>query len=130
MITVDNGGGYSDELMYVKVPVKVPEGYFAMGFLYDEKTKQLEGMPLVASDANSITVATRHFSSFFISMIEKALLKKDIDSGFCPGIDDWQFTNYGSYIAPGGHCEGQSLSAMWYYCTQSRRQGCMPLRAL
>jgi hypothetical protein len=123
MISVDNGGGYSDELMYVRVPLKVPDGSFAMGFLYDEKTKQLEGMPLVGKDAESVTVATRHFSNFFISMIENALLKKDIDSGFRPGIDDWQFTNYGSYIAAGGHCEGQSLSAMWYYCTQPDGNG-------
>ena len=118
MITVDNGGGYSDELMYVRVPVKVPKDSFAMGFLYDEKTKQLEGMPLVGSDAESVTVATSHFSNFFVSMIKKALLKKDIDSGFRPGIDDWQFFNNGSAIAPKGHCEGQSLTAMWYYCTQ------------
>jgi hypothetical protein len=115
---VDNGGGYSEDPMYVRVPVKVPDDSFAMGFLYDEKTKQLEGMPLAGSDAESVTIATRHFSSFFISMIKKAFLKKDIDSGFRPGIDDWQFTNRGSFIASGGHCEGQSLSAMWYYCTQ------------
>ena len=115
MIYEDNGGGYSDEIMYVRVPVKVPQGYFAMGFLYDEKTKQLEAMPLVGSDADSITVATRHFSNFFISMIEEALLNKNIDSGFLPGIDDWQFDNVGSYIAPGGHCAGQSIAAMWYY---------------
>jgi hypothetical protein len=116
MISVDNGGGYSDELIYVRVPAKVPDGYFAMGFIYDPKTKQLEGMPVVGSDSESITIATRHFCDFFISMISKAILNKDIDSGFRPGIDDWQFTNYGSYIAF-GHCEGQSLSAMWYYCT-------------
>lgn len=118
MITVENGSGYSDEVMYVRVPVRVPDGNFAMGFIYDEKTRQLEGMPMVGRDDGSITLATRHFSNFFISIIEKALLKKDTDSGFRPGIDDWQFTNYGSYIAPGGHCEGQSISAMWYYCTQ------------
>jgi len=118
MITVDNGGAYSEEIMYVRVPVKVPEGNFAMGFIYDEKSKQLEGIPMVANDDESVTIATRHFSSFFISMIEKALLTKNIDSGFVPGIDDWQFTNYGSYIASGGHCEGQANTALWYYCTQ------------
>jgi hypothetical protein len=77
----------------------------------------------VGRDAESVTVATMHFSNFFISMIEKALLKKDIDSHFQPGIDDWQFTNRGSYISPGGHCEGQSLTAMWYYCTQPDGNG-------
>jgi len=99
LITVDNGGGYSNELMYMQVPVKIPEGYLAMGFLYDEKTKQLEGMPLITQDAGSITVATQHFSNFLIAMINRVKLKETEDSGFMPGIDDWQFTNYGSYIA-------------------------------
>ena len=118
MIYVDNGGTYSNDMMYIRVPVNVPAGYFAMGFIYDASTKQLEGMPLISSDSSSITVGTRHFSDFFISVISKTLLNKDIDSGFRPGIDDWQFTNRGSYISPGGHCEGQSLSALWYYCTR------------
>jgi hypothetical protein len=126
MITVDNGGGYSDEIMFVRVPVKVPDGKFAMGFLYDEKSKQLEGMPMVGRDSDSITVATRHFSNFFISMIEEALLKKNIDSGFRPGIDDWQFDNMGSYIIPDGQCSGQSISVMWYYYAQpDGRDACL-----
>ena len=118
MISVDNGGTYANEMMIIRVPVKVPEGYFAMGFFYDAATKQLEGMPLVSSDADSVTVGSIHFSDFFISMISKTLLPNDIDSGFRPGVDDWQFVNDGSYIAPGGHCEGQSLSALWYYTTR------------
>ena len=115
MITIDNGGKSSDELIYLRVPVKVSAGYFAMGFIYDAQTRQLEGLPLIAADETSVTIGTKHFCDLFISMIDKALLKTDIDSGFRPGADDWQFTNYGSYIKPGGHCEGQSLTAMWYY---------------
>jgi hypothetical protein len=96
MIYVDNGGVESNELMYIRVPVTVPAGDFAMGFIYDATTKQLEGMPLIATDPDSIIVGTRHFSNFFISMISETLLNTDIDSGFRPGVDDWQFTNYGS----------------------------------
>ena len=118
MIYVDNGGTYANDLMYVRVPVKVAAGDFAMGFYYDSTTKQLEGMPLISTDADSVTVGTRHFSDFFISEISDTLLSGDIDSGFRPGVDDWQFTNRGSYIAQGGHCEGQSLTALWYYCIQ------------
>jgi len=118
MISVDNGGSFSNEMMYIRVPVKVPDGYFAMGFYYDPTTKQLEGMPLLSTGADYITVGAKHFSNFFISMINKTLLKIDIDSDFRPGVDDWQFDNIGSYIAPGGHCEGQSLSSLWYYTTQ------------
>jgi hypothetical protein len=118
LISVENGGGYSNEIMEIKVPVAVPDDSFAMGFIYDGATSKLEGMPLVARDATSITVGTRHFSSFIVSMVKKAELEKDIDSGFVPGYDDWEFTNYGSFIAPDGHCAGQSMTAMWYYVTQ------------
>jgi hypothetical protein len=118
LIIVDNGGQFSDKLITLKVPVKVPEDRFAMGFIFDEKTGKLSGLPVIAQDANSITIATRHFCSLLISDIEKAKLKKDIDSGFRPGIDDWQFPNWGSYIAIGGHCAGQSVTALWYYVTQ------------
>lgn len=118
MITIDNGGDYSEEPMIVRVPVKVPDDSFAMGFIYDQESQMLEGLPLVGKDSESVTLATSHFSSVFVSMIKKALLQNDIDSGFRPGIDDWQFPNEGSIVAKKGHCEGQSNTAMWYYCTQ------------
>jgi hypothetical protein len=118
LITVDNGGKYSNNIMQVRVPVEVPEDYFAMGFFYDEDTGRLEGMPLLARDAESVTLGTRHFSSFIVSMIKESLIKDSVDSGFRPGVDDWEFTNYGSYIAPGGHCAGQTMTAMWYYVTR------------
>jgi len=117
LITVDNGGGYAEEVITVKVPFKTPAGKFAMGFFYDTSTGRLEGIPSL-SGPDMVTLATRHFSSFFLSMVDLALLETDIDSGFRPGIDDWQFTNYGSYIASDGHCAGQALSAMWYYVTR------------
>jgi hypothetical protein len=118
LITVDNGGKYADNIIQVRIPVEVPEDYFAMGFFYDEETGKLEGMPLLARDAGSITLGTRHFSSFVVSMIQKTLIKDSVDSGFWPGVDDWEFTNYGSYVAPGGHCAGQAMTAMWYYVTR------------
>lgn len=118
LISVNNGGAYADEIMSVTIPVQVPDDQFAMGFFYDADTKKLSGMNIISSDASSITLGTRHFSDFVISMIPKARLKPDIDSGFRPGIDDWQFPNMGSYIAPGGHCAGQSMTALWYYVTK------------
>lgn len=118
LITVDNGGGYSGEMMKMTVPVKLAPGEFAMGFLYDNKTGKLEGMPLLAMSASSVTVGTYHYSNVIIGVIESKLLKKDADSGFRPGIDDWQFVNRGSFIAPGGHCAGQALTALWYYVNQ------------
>ena len=115
LITVENGGEYSEEIMEVKIPVQVPAGSFAMGFIYDDRTGQLEGLPTVTQDATSITVSTRHFSKIIISYIDEQLLLTDIDTDFYPGKNDWEFTNYGSYIKPRGHCAGQSLTSIWYY---------------
>ena len=118
LITVDNGGEFSQEPMYVRVPVQVPDGYLAMGFFYDDRTGNIASMPLSSFDSESVTVSTMHFSSFFISMIQKVLLEREFRSGFTPGVDDWQFVNYGSYVAPDGHCAGQSATALWYYLTK------------
>ena len=119
LIIVENGGQYSEELMTVRIPVDIPADYFAMAFYYDDEAGTLEGIPS-SVEGDSITIVTRHFSCFLVSIIRNTvlddLLKDGIDSGFRPGGDDWQFTNRGSYIVPNGHCAGQSVSAMWYYC--------------
>jgi hypothetical protein len=43
LITVENGGGYSDEIMTIKIPVNIPAGYFAMGFFYNADKKNPRG---------------------------------------------------------------------------------------
>jgi hypothetical protein len=117
LISIDNGAGYSEEIMTLEIPVEIPEGNFAMAFYYDDKLGTLEGIPVLAQSNNSITITTRHFSDIVVSSIPESELSGDaeVDTGFLPGIDDWQFTNLGSYIAPGGHCAGQSITALWYY---------------
>jgi hypothetical protein len=122
LIIVENGGQYSDELMTMRIPVDVPPDHFAMAFYYNEEDGTLEGIPTAGVESDSITIVTRHFSTLLVSIISNTvlddLLKGGIDSGFRPGADDWQFVNRGSFLAPGGHCAGQSLAAMWYYCEQ------------
>jgi hypothetical protein len=118
LIKVENGGNYANEIIEITVPISIPSNYFAMGFLYDYSTGKLEGMPLINETSTSITVGTRHFSSFLITAIDVILLKNDVESGFFPGVDDFEFTNNGSYINPDGQCAGQSMAAMWYYCTR------------
>jgi len=114
VIEVENGGEYANDILTVTVPIDLPAHHFAMGFFL-QQDGSLEGMPIVELTDNTITVATMHFSSFFISMIADSLLTGTFDTGFRPGSHDWQFDNYGSYVAPGGHCAGQCLAAVWYY---------------
>jgi hypothetical protein len=124
VISIQNGGGYADEIVTMKIPVEIPEGQFAMAFYYDSERGRLEGIPVLEETADSITIATRHFSDIVAATIPESKLGIDaeVDTGFFPGVDDWQFTNYGSYIAPGGHCAGQSITALWYY-TQMKSEG-------
>lgn len=116
LIFIDNGGGYADRLMIVTVPVKVPDDHFAMGFYYIEKTGELEGISMLSVKNAAVTLAVTHFSHpFVISSVPRSALTGEVQSGFKPGADDWQFSNYGSYIAPWGQCSGQTLAALWYY---------------
>lgn len=138
LYTVDNGGGLSTQPAWVEVPAQVPESGFALGFLYDPATGGLEALPLIGFDADTVVVATGHFSQFFIHGVDAtafaALVAAEaasgaahlgptelVDTGFRPGVDDWPFPNYGSFVAPGGHCAGQSLSAMWYFVERARQ---------
>jgi hypothetical protein len=122
LIKVDNGGDYSSLPMKVEVPVKTEPGHFAVGFYYDSATGKLEAIPTVAQNGDSVTLYMQHFSSFSISDMIEERLNGTIDTNFKPGVDDWNFTNNGSYITY-GHCEGQSVTAMWYYYNKPDGQG-------
>lgn len=114
LIVIENGGAYAAAPMTVTIPVAIPAGSFAMGlYLRDDGT--LEPMPLVVETSNSVSVLSRHFSSFFVATIAEAALPDDIGTGFRAGEDDIQAANYGSYVAPRGYCDGQSLAEMWYF---------------
>ena len=141
LISIRNGGGYSDEPMKIRIPVKIPNGYFALGFFWNEETGELEPLHLWDEDSNSITVGTRHFATssvtgtnhttkskinvldatsignILIIAIDEAKLfgLGSVITGFKTGVDDWEYINRGSFIAQGGHCAGQSMTSLWYY---------------
>jgi hypothetical protein len=122
LITVENGGGYAELPVSLRIPATIPADAVAGAWFYDATTGSLEGVPLVARDETSLTVLTRHFSSIFASIAE-AGLPDVIDSGFVPSLDAWEIPNSGSYPEPDGYCEGSSISAMWYFLEQHRAAG-------
>lgn len=143
MIIIENGGGYSDMPMSIKVPIKKEDDEFILGFFFNELNGDLEPLPTIKLDDSFVTLETRHFAlssitspltfakksdiksqaNLVITSIKENILANQniINSGFTPGVDDWEFINYGSYIAPGGHCAGQSITAMWYYYEKKLR---------
>jgi hypothetical protein len=125
MISIDAGKDYAEEPVLVKIPVTIPADQFAMAFYYDDVNKKLEGIPTAGQDGKSLTITTRHFSNILVSLISLSSLDgiKKVDSGFRPGVDDWEFVNDGSFIAPDGNCAGQSATMMWYFTEQRQKNG-------
>jgi hypothetical protein len=126
LITIENGGGYADLPVAVRIPAAIPADAVAGAFYFDPTRDTLEGVPIVARDETGMTVLTRHFSSIFIAMAEAAL-PYEVTSGFLPALDGWQIPNPGSFIGPAGYCSGASTSAMWYFLERSRAAGAAPL---
>ncbi len=118
LFTVHAGDADAVDVIEVTVPVVVPDGWVAMGFFVDPATGELEGMPLLRADGGSITVGTRHFSSFFVSAVLASLLPATVTTGFDPTADTWQFPNQGTAVSPGGHCAGMALTEMWFFLEQ------------
>jgi hypothetical protein len=124
LITMDNGHGFANQPMTVTIPIKISKDEFAMAFYYDRSNGGLEGIPIVSLSENQIVITTSHFSDMVVSKIQKSELDNiKIDTGFKPGVDDWQFVNNGSYIAQGGQCAGQSITSMWYYYEKYKKAG-------
>jgi hypothetical protein len=86
-----------------------------VAFSYDEASGMLTPLMPIAQDSTTLTVAATHFSPVLGGLVDVTDSSAPVDSGFRPGTDDWQFTNFGSYVAPNGICEGMNLSAIWYY---------------
>ncbi len=142
LIEISSGGGYSTYPMELKIPVSLPHGSFAMGFYCDKTTGELEAIPVEDIGSNYVTLSTMHFTSpstltkrsaieyptpvcdIVITAADDSLLSRQgmIESPFTPGVDDWEFINYGSYLAPNGHCAGQSIIALWYFI-EKRKTG-------
>ncbi len=148
LININCPGGYANELMSVTIPVTIPAGSIAIGFFLDAETGKLEGIPVAEATNNSITLLTRHFLSgdmlrtgapnlksgtgvlktganIIITSLAESMLRglTSISSGYKPGTDDWEFVNRGSFIAPGGHCAGQTFTSMWYYYEMKAAEG-------
>ena len=114
----------------ISVPGGIPAGAVPMAFYYDPDTGTLAPLAPVSSDATHIVAQAPHFSDVVGALVVPGKLGTTADSGFRPGIDDWEFTNHGSVVAPGGHCEGQSLSEIWYFDQQRKAAGASPLFGL
>lgn len=117
---IDNGNVFSEVPIGLQIPLDSNTDGFVMAFYFDEESEDIEGIPSIRLENDRLLVMTHHFSNVFVGMMNEEDLEKYKSGGaittkFTPGIDDFSFVNYGSFIAPGGHCSGQSIAAMWYF---------------
>jgi len=129
LITIDNGHAFAQIPMTVSIPISKESDEFAMAFYYDRIAGRFEAIPFISLTNDNITIVTSHFSDIVVSKIKQEEINKmafstenKIDTGFTPGLDDWQFINYGSFIAPKGHCGGQAITMSWYYTRQFKEK--------
>lgn len=142
VLVITNGQGYADSVITLTTPMRVDASDVVAPFYYDGASRTFEPIPLVARTDSSATLATRHFSSDMLALpgnapigsalrasrllkfgsvqvvwirVPRTRLVGNFTSSFRPGIDNWEFTNFGDYIAPNGDCEGMSITAMYYH---------------
>ncbi|MDQ7826438.1 MAG: zinc ribbon domain-containing protein [Candidatus Eremiobacteraeota bacterium] len=130
LISIKNGGGFSEKPITLRIPVRISDDEAALAFFYDRESGSLEGIPFAGYDSISLTAVTAHFSDVVVSKVKKGRIVDSIDTGFRPGTDDFQMPNYGSYARPDGHCAGQSIAAMFYYLFRGRIGWDTPLHGL
>ena len=111
---IDNGNVFSEAPIGLQIPLEIDTDEFVMAFYFDEENENLEGIPSVRLDNGDLLVITHHFSNIFVGMMNEIDLEKyksgeAIVTNFKPRVDDFSFVNYGSFIAPNGHCSGQSI---------------------
>lgn len=76
----------------------------------------------------SVTDWTGAVGNMFVASVKSSFLSQTqtVSTGYAVKQDDWEFPNYGSFLSPGGHCAGQSITSMWYYY-EKRLAGAAPL---
>ena len=124
LITIENGGQYADEVLTVKIPVTIEDGYHYMAFYYDEETGTLEGIPELEHDATSITIATRHFSDIVVNRViwDLFIFGTTVASDFQVKRDNWQIENIRTYLSPDGMCSGMSVALLYYYHEKKKKE--------
>lgn len=138
MIFIDAEGQRAGSGVYVSFPVTLDSTDIPIAVLYDTVSGAMETVPISSFDQHSITVGLKEFSGqapaasirpaamraglstldrwgMVLLRIPLALLPSDIGSAFRPGIHTWKNINWGSVLAPGGHCAGAALSAQWCF---------------
>ncbi len=123
LISIDVGGGYADRLLDVTIPVGVDKSEHPLACYWDADSGLLEGIPTYEYVEGKLRIKVRHLSQSLVVLrpppAKKGVL--EVQPAFVPGRDDFPFPNYGSYVEPGGFCDGAVIAALWYHTNPELR---------
>lgn len=119
LIKIDAGGHFFKEPVVLSYPHDENHSSNPYAFFYNEEDDSIEMLPFIRNTSET-QFFTSHFSNIFIAQLTPEMKdhldeRRDVITPFKIGTDDFSFVNRGSYAAPGGHCDGQSQAAMWYF---------------
>ncbi|MHB1329555.1 MAG: hypothetical protein ACYC2K_15265, partial [Gemmatimonadales bacterium] len=91
-------------------------------------TRHVSGDELLARGGSAFrmgaaTAASPGLATLILVAAAGASMRGTFQSGFKPGVDDWEFSNEGDYLNPNGYCGGASLTAIHHYYTRKATRG-------
>lgn len=148
-LRLSNGRGFAQAPFAITVPLRVSADTAVAAFFRDPVSGTMELIPIVARTDSSLVLMTQHVAADQMLLpdppssapgraglrapgggIEVIVvggrtidLRLRINTSFLPGVDDWEFTNYGSYATPGGYCVGSTLSALYHNYSRKSSRG-------
>ena len=141
-LVITNTLGFADSAMTLNMPMQLASDIGVAPFYYDPASGLFEGIPMVDRTTTSATLVTHHFSRDLMAIPGNASVRSSVraslrlgfgavkivwvktpknklvgtfNTGFLPGVDNWEFVNNGDYVSPHGDCEGMSLTEMYYH---------------
>jgi hypothetical protein len=125
LYTIEGDSEFANKNIVINFPVTLDTNNFTMAFLYDQVSREIEGLPTIGYYAKNkpklLSITTRRLGSVFLSTIAKTKLAASVSTSFDPKLDNWEFPPEGTYITPNGQYEGQSLTAAWYFYEQQSK---------
>jgi hypothetical protein len=155
LITIATGStDYALAPMRLHIAARIPANTFPVVVLYDAASGAMRALATTAWDSSGVTTVLGHLSSanivparlaalrsksananvgggppaaLFINAVPNAVLQEDFDTGFRPGVNDWEFPPTPTIRSFGAKTSleadaGMAMTAAYYYAAQRSAQ--------
>lgn len=144
LIQIEAENGQIQNGITISIPINLPANHHATAFAVADDGA-LHILPMLSLDKNSIQIML--FDLNYQKALTKSLRTSDVKSygqiiklivfaideekltsvssmsTFTPGVDDWEFQNYGSSYSPEGNCFGMTVSSLFYHLFKKKNSG-------